>query len=140
MLAGIALVALLILLAIVTLVRRSRSRRSKKDYFQTKWKELQAFCKDKATWPEAITSADKLLDEALKKRRLKGRTMGERMVKAQRLFTDNDGVWFGHKLRTKLESEPEVKLKEKDVKGALVAFRQALKDLGVFNNDKSSDS
>ncbi len=100
--------------------------------FQKKWHDLQVFCKDKTTWPNAIIDADKLLDEALKKKRFKGRSMGERLVQAQRMFTDNDGVWFGHKLRAKVETEPDAKLKEKDVKDALLGIRQALKDLGAL--------
>lgn len=100
-------------------------------YFQEKWKEAQAFCKDKSTWPLAVINADKLLDEALKRRRFKGKTMGERMVAAQRELSDNDGAWFAHKLRNRLVHEADVKLKESDVKKALIGIRQALKDLGA---------
>lgn len=107
-------------------------RKLKPERYQQKWKELQAFCKDKATWPDAVIAADNLLDEVLKKRRMKGRTMGERLVKAQREFSDNDGVWSAHKLRNRLESEPDTQLKEEEVKTALLNFRQALKDLGAL--------
>ena len=100
-------------------------------YFQEKWKEAQVFCKDKSTWPLAVINADKLLDEALKRRRFKGKTMGERMVAAQRELSDNDGAWFAHKLRNRLVHEADVKLKEADVKKALIGIRQALKDLGA---------
>jgi hypothetical protein len=100
-------------------------------YFQNKWKEAQGYCKDKATWPLAIINADKLLDEALKRRRFRGKTMGERMVSAQRELSDNDGVWFAHKLRNRLVHEADVKLREADVKKALIGIRQALKDVGA---------
>lgn len=100
--------------------------------FQEKWRQLQQLCRNKEDWPQAIADADTLLDEALRKKRISGKTMGERMVKAQRIFTDNDSVWFGHKLRSKIESDPGVKLKEDDVKTALVGIRQALKDLGAL--------
>lgn len=100
-------------------------------YFRTKWKETQGYCKDKSTWPLAVINADKLLDEALKRRKFKGKTMGERMVAAQRELSDNDGVWYAHKLRNRLVHEADVKLKEADVKKALIGIRQALKDLGV---------
>jgi hypothetical protein len=102
------------------------------EHFQEKWKELQALLKDKTQWAEAITEADSLLDEALKKRRMRGRSMGERLVKAQRDFSDNDGVWFGHKLRNKIDSQPDTKLKQKEVKQALMGIRQGLKDLGAL--------
>lgn len=100
-------------------------------YFQDKWKEAQGYCKDKSTWPLAVINADKLLDEALKRRKFKGKTMGERMVAAQRELSDNDGVWYAHKLRNRLVHEADVKLKEGDVKKALIGIRQALKDLGA---------
>lgn len=116
----------------VAFVAWRRFRPIKTDRFQSRWRDLQQLCGKSEGWAEAIILADKLLDEALKKRNIKGKTMGERMVKAQRIFTDNDGVWFGHKLRNKIEADASMKLKENDVKTALIAIRQALKDLGAL--------
>jgi tryptophan 2,3-dioxygenase len=129
---GIAVV-IIVLLGVVFgagyLKRRPKVLNS--TYFQAKWKESQGYCKDKSTWPLAVINADKLLDEALKRRKFKGKTMGERMVAAQRELSDNDGVWYAHKLRNRLVHEADVKLKEADVKKALIGIRQALKDLGA---------
>ena len=97
-----------------------------------KWQEVQKMCSSRENWSQAIIDADRLLDEALKKRRIGGKNMGERMVRAQRIFTDNDSVWFGHKLRSKIETDPDVKLKEDDVKNALLGIRRALKDIGAL--------
>lgn len=116
----------------VSLMLRRRPRKLKTSRFQDKWRELQKLCSNKETWPNAIVAADKLLDEALKRRRFLGKSMGERLTKAQRVLTDNEAVWFGHKLRTKLDTDPETKLREKDVKDALIGIRQALKDLGAL--------
>ncbi|HSW75287.1 MAG TPA: hypothetical protein VLG16_05475 [Candidatus Saccharimonadales bacterium] len=122
-----------VVLAVVALfVLRRRPRALKQANFQSKWVALQKLCGNKQTWSQAITNADKLLDEALRKRRVGGKNMGERLVQAQRIFTDNDAVWFGHKLRNRIESDPEAKLKEADVKDALIGIRQALKDLGAL--------
>lgn len=116
-----------------TIIWRRRPRKLKTNHFMDKWQELQRLCADPRTWPVAIIMADKLLDEALKKRRLKGKNMGERLVSAQRLFTDNDGVWFGHKLRGQLEDpEKSIKLRKRDVKDALLGTGQALKDIGAL--------
>lgn len=116
-------------------------KKLKADYFVSQWKELQAFCKDKTTWPKALSDADKLLDRALKKRKFKGRTMGERLVAAQRTFSDNDAVWFAHNLVKKVHAnDPKFRLKESDVKDALVGFRQALRDIGALPNGQSRDS
>jgi hypothetical protein len=113
-------------------------KRLKPKVFVTKWKELQAYCRHKDTWHMAIIEADKLLDCALKKRKYKGTSMGERLVSAQRSFSDNDGVWFAHNLAKKLKNEKAVKLAEKDVKEALVCFRQALRDIGALPSGESS--
>ncbi|MGH7157869.1 MAG: hypothetical protein ACREGD_02200 [Candidatus Saccharimonadales bacterium] len=115
---------------------RRRKRPLDKVYFKKEWRELQKLLKNKERWDVALLQADNLLDIALKKNRIRGHNMGERLVKAQRLFSDNDSVWFGHKLRNKVESEPDMKLKEKEIKQALVGIRQALKDLGALPDGK----
>lgn len=122
----------------IVLVRMPK--KLKADHFAACWKDLQGHCRDKNTWPEAIQEADKLLDKALKKRKFKGKTMGERMVSAQRTFTDNDAAWFAHNIFKKIKADPNFKLREKDVKNALVGFRQALRDLGALpDGSKSRD-
>lgn len=109
-----------------------RKRVNPKKYRQ-KWIELQKFCASKETWPLAVISADKLLDEAMRNKRLKGKSMGERLVAAQRTFSDNDGVWYSHNLAKKLIDETAIRLKQADVKKSLMGVRQALRDLGVFD-------
>jgi hypothetical protein len=134
-----AVVAVALMLGVLVW-RRKRPVLLKTDEFQAAWKELQKLLRDKAKWAEAVLNADKLLDEALKKKHVGGRSQGERLVKAQRLFTDNDGVWFGHKLRSKIDADPTMKLKEADVKQALLGIRQALKDVGALPNGQPADS
>jgi hypothetical protein len=97
---------------------------------------LQGYLKDKKTWTEAVIEADKLLDRALKKRKFRGKSMGERMVAAQHSFTDNDGVWYAHNLCKKILTDDALRLKEADVKDALIAFRQALRDIGALPTNK----
>jgi hypothetical protein len=124
-------IILLIALVLGAGFLKRRPRQLDTTYFQAKWKEAQDFCVEQSTWPLAVINADKLLDEALKRRKYKGKTMGERMVAAQRDMSDNDGVWFAHKLRNRLVHETEIKLTKSDVKKALFGIRQALKDLGA---------
>ncbi|HVU59241.1 MAG TPA: hypothetical protein VHC98_00140 [Candidatus Saccharimonadales bacterium] len=126
-----AVVVILLLVAMLTAWSR-RPRELHAERFQRRWQEIQKLCAKGDTWPVAIIDADKLLDEALKGLRLKGKTMGERLVEAQRRLSDNDGVWFGHKLRNKIAHEDTPKLERKDVEAALRGFRQALKDLGAL--------
>lgn len=103
-----------------------------KPYFQETWAELLEKVKTPEGMVLAVIDADKLLDEALKKRHFKGKTTGERLVSAQRSLSNNDGVWFAHKLRNRLVHEPNVKLKKNEAQNALGGFKQALKDLGAL--------
>ncbi len=129
---GLIIIGITFIVIFARIIFKKVPRKLKEDKFMAKWQELQAYCKDKSTWAKAVLTADNLLDEALKKRRFKGKNMGERLVSAQKDLTNNDDVWFGHKLSKKLQEEPEMKLKEIDVKEALIGFRQALKDLGAL--------
>lgn len=107
-------------------------RRLNTDYFQTKWLELLARVKTPEGMVLAIIDADKLLDEALKKRNFRGKTMGERLVAAQRSLSDNDAVWYAHKLRNRLVHEPDVRLKKNEAQNALAGFKKGLHDLGAL--------
>ncbi|HVC35948.1 MAG TPA: hypothetical protein VNE40_00675 [Candidatus Dormibacteraeota bacterium] len=113
-----------------------RPRRLNQISFTKRWHELQTLCAKKATWPLAIIEADKLLDEALKKRRFKGKTTGERLVAAQHTLSFNEMVWFGHKLRNKLVHGEYSPAGKREVKQALLGFLQALKDLGAIKSGK----
>lgn len=128
------MVAMLLVGAIAALfVFRRRPRKIKPQDFQTKWKELQKLLGNKETWGEAVVDADQLLDRALKRLRFKGGSMGERLVHAQKQFTNHDAVWQAHKLAKKIMSDNEdITLKEAEVKKALLGFGQALKDIGAF--------
>jgi hypothetical protein len=112
--------------------RKPRKLNSKK--FSLRWQTLQKHCATRKTWPQAIIEADDLLNDVLKKRKYKGKTTGERLVTCQRDLSDNEAVWFGHKLRKRLSEEAvDVRtLKKKDIVIALAGFRQALRDLGAL--------
>jgi hypothetical protein len=130
---GIALLALAFIFGIFTYIRRHKGMNV--NSFTSRWIDLQKNCATRKTWPLAIIDADNLLDDALKARKYKGKTPGERLVAAQHELTANEAVWFGHKFRARIESEDVRKLKKKEVLDALLGFRQALKDLGVLKSD-----
>ena len=123
----------LAVLGMISFIAKRTSRKGlNRDYFQAKWKELQKGLNKEEAWPMAFIQADNLLDEALKKKKFKGKTMGERLVSAQKSLTDNDGAWFGHKLRNKIVHEVDIKITKKEVQKSLVGIRQALRDLGAL--------
>lgn len=111
---------------------RRRFGKRKVSKYSDKWQELQKLCSDRKTWPKAVIEADNMLNDALKKRRYKGKTTGEKLVAAQRELSDNEAVWFGHKLRNRIGNEDIRKLKKQDILKALAGFRQALRDLGAL--------
>lgn len=132
LLAALAAAAALALISFgLGMLMRRRPGKLNRDQFVAKWQNLQKNCATQPTWPLAVIDADKLLDEALKKLHYKGKTMGERLVAAQRDIRNNDAVWFGHKLRNKIVHE-DIKLGKRDVMQALQGFRDALKDLGAL--------
>jgi hypothetical protein len=132
--AGLLFIALLgvAILLIITWFHKKMPSRLNRDYFHEHWTELLARVKTPEGMALAIIDADKLLDEALKRRRFHGKTMGERLVSAQRALSDNDAVWYAHKLRNRLVHEPNVRLRKREAQTALTGFRQGLKDLGAL--------
>jgi hypothetical protein len=120
------------MLVVINRLARRRQPRFNHEYFRLQWTELLARVKTPEGMVLAIIDADKLLDQALKRHHLKGKTVGERLVSAQRMISDNDAVWYAHKLRNRLVHEPNVRLKKKEAQVALSGFRQGLKDLGAL--------
>ena len=77
-----------------------------------------------------IIEADKLLDFALKKYGYSG-SLGEKLKKAGKLFSDENGVWVAHKMRNKLAHEINFQPSEFEFRSALESFRRALLDLKI---------
>lgn len=119
-------------LFILTRIGLPPSKKLNQVYFQDRWSDLLQRVKTQDGMILAVIDGDKLLDEALRKRHFKGKTMGERLVSAQRSLTDNDSAWYAHKLRNRLVHEPNIRLKKREAQSALSGFRQALKDLGAL--------
>ena len=102
--------------------------------YQTKWLEIENSVRrdNDASWQLAIMNADKLLDQALRERRFKGQTMGERMKSAQKVWKNANHVWGAHKVRNQLAHEVNAHISYDTTLRSLSAFKQALKDLGAI--------
>jgi hypothetical protein len=87
---------------------------------------------DPASYHMSVLNADKLVDQAMRERGIKGETMGERLRSAVSLFSDRNGVWLAHKLRNRIAHEENVNVTYIEAKSALGCFRKALKDLGAI--------
>ncbi len=121
--------------AVVILFVKKFPKRLKQTNYTRKWRDIQKLCADKSNWPQAIMLGDLLLDDVMKKKQKTGKTMGERMVNCQKIFSNNDMTWKAHKLASHVRHSADkeaVSLKESDVKDALIGFRTALRDLGAL--------
>ena len=127
----IGAVSIVILVGLFFIARKF-PKRVKKSHYVKKWREIQKLCANKDDWPHAVVHADMLLDEVMKKKKIGGKTTGERMVNAQAKFSANDSVWNAHKLANSIRQEANKPITEATVKDTLISFRQALRDLGAI--------
>jgi hypothetical protein len=132
LLAGVLLVAGLLLWIISRLHRGSPQLNT--DKYRKKWLEIERLLKkdDHRSCQFAVIEADKLLDNALKERGVKGETMGERLKSASNTWTNRDSVWNAHRLRNKIVHEAGVQVGYDMSRRALAGFKRALKDVGAI--------
>lgn len=81
---------------------------------------------------EAIMEADKILDKLLGHKGYTG-SLGEKLKRADGVFTDINSVWEAHKLRNKLAHELDFHVSQETARHALKSFERAYKDLGLFS-------
>ncbi len=129
---GAVLVVGLIIFGLVLVFSR-RTSGLNREHFSKRWDEIaNMYGRSAELYPQAIIKADSLLDEALKKLRYPGKTMGERLVSANRIWTDTDAVWKAHKTRNRLVHESNAKVNRTNTATTLKSFKRALKDLGAL--------
>lgn len=136
--AGIFILVAVLLAAIVgvvyLMVTSKHGSQLNVQRYQTKWLEIEnSVTRDNAaSWQLAIMNADKLLDQALRERRFKGQTMGERMKSAQKVWKNANHLWGAHKIRNQLAHEVNANVTYDITLRSLSAFKQGLKDLGAI--------
>lgn len=115
-------------------VYKKLPKRNKTHKNVSEWRDVQSLLADQRTWPEAVVQADFLLDKMMKNRRCEGKTTGERMVSCQNKFSNNDAIWKAHKLAIKIRDDKSFnsKIDEKEMKSTMMAFGQAMKDIGAL--------
>ncbi len=104
------------------------------EHYRSKWLAIeQQLNRDNvASYSLAVLNADKLLDQALKARGLKGETMADRLKSGKSLFTNRNNVWSAHKLRNRIAHEPDVRVTYDAARYAIGDFKRALKDIGAI--------
>ena len=120
-----------VLLYVITFMHHGLKELDQEKY-RLKWLEIENKISpnDLMTYQFAVLNADKLLDEALREKGIRGETMGHRLNNA--VFSDRQSVWSAHKLRNRIAHETNVKVDIITAKKALASFKQALKDTGAI--------
>jgi hypothetical protein len=131
-LGGVLIVALL--LVVVIIFTKKGTAQLDVEKYRLRWLaiEKQLSRDEPSSLSLAVLNADKLLDQALRERGVKGDTMGERMKTARDTWSNANAVWSAHKLRNQIAHESDVYVGYDDVRRALGAFKQALKDVGAI--------
>lgn len=129
---GVLIVAAL-LVAVIMLTKKSISPLDVEKY-RMRWLaiEKQLRSDEPSSAHLCVLNADKLLDQALKERGVKGESMGERMKNARDSWSNANAVWTAHKLRNQIAHEADVRVSYDDARRALASFKQALKDMGAI--------
>jgi hypothetical protein len=129
---GILIVGIL-LIVVITLTKRGPVGLDVEKY-RSRWLQVEASLKrdEVSSYHLAVLNADKLLDQALRERGVKGETMGERMKTVRDTWSSANNVWSAHKLRNQIAHEPDVSVSYDDARRALAGFKQALKDVGAI--------
>ena len=130
--AGIIILGAL-LFALVGLTKKG-SKRLDIERYRVKYLSIENQLKrdEVSSYHLSVLNADKLVDQALRDRGIKGQTMGERMKNAVNLFSDRNGIWTAHKLRNNIAHEQDAVVTYEEARYALRSFKIALKDLGAI--------
>lgn len=121
------------LFVIVFLTKKS-GRALNIEKYQSRWLAIEGGLKktEPSSYQLAVLQADKLVDAALRESGMRGDTMGERMKSAQGIWKNADHVWGAHKVRNRIAHEPDAHITYEIASRTLVAFKQALRDLGAI--------
>jgi len=122
-----------LLFAVITFSKKGSSSLDVERY-RVKWLSIEHQLKqdEVSSYHLSVLNADKLLDQALKDRGVKGNTMGERMKTVQQSWSNANAVWGAHKLRNQIAHESDVTVTYDGARRALAGFKQALKDVGAI--------
>lgn len=130
--AGVILVGLLVFVAIC--LNKKCGKTLNVEYYRAQClkNEHQLKPNEPSSFSMAVLNSDKLVEQAMKEKGLKGQTMGEKLKSSPKSFSDINGLWTSHKLRNRIAHEPNVTVSYDEAKIALAQFRKALKDLGAI--------
>lgn len=106
--------------------KKAMSQKDKQTYLEM-WSRIQR----DSDLRHAVMDADKLLDKLLTYKGYSG-SLGEKLKRSGKLFSDLNGVWAAHKLRNRLAHELDARLSDSEGRRALQQFERAYRDLGLL--------
>lgn len=144
-------VALIVITVLVVMLMKQKAKPQRKEYrvnsqdhesskaqglnvglVQSKWAEITTMQNSGPSGLKtALFEADKLLDYCMIGIGFTGETMGDRLKSGGSQFSNLDAVWGAHKLRNQLAHEVEHDIVPEQVKQAIMALGNAIRDLGV---------
>lgn len=129
---AILIVAVLVFVAI--LLTGKRGYHFNVEAYQARFLAIENKLKqdNPASYITSIIEGDKLLDKALVEMGVPGKTMGDRLKRADGRFTNINAVWRAHKLRNAIAHETDLEVSYKQAANALQIYKEALKDLGAI--------
>ena len=122
-------IAIDVLIVLYVMYRRMRRKIPEKDKNEIKksWKEIIR----QKDMKHAIMDADKLLDHALYLLGYRG-NLGAKLKKSARLFKNVNKIWAAHKIRNNIAHQINYHVDKETYRTAMLAFKQAFKDLKIF--------
>jgi fructose-specific phosphotransferase system component IIB len=122
------------LLVVVIMLTKKGAVQLDVNKYRSKWMgiETQLDKNDLSRCSMAVLNADKLLDQAMREKGVKGQTMGERMKTLKETWSNANAVWGAHRLRNQIAHETDHRVTYDDARRALSGFKQALKDVGAI--------
>ncbi len=129
---AIIIVAILVFFAIV--LTGKRTHKFNVEEYQSRFLAIENKLNksNPATFMNTVINADKLLDKAMHEIGIPGKTMGDRLKKANDRFSDINAVWRAHKLRNAIAHETDLEITYQQAANALMIYKKALKDLGAI--------
>lgn len=125
--------AIIVLVAVAYLIYRQNFQKKR---LLKRWNSLMKLASKKNKWSEFAIEADRLIIDSLKFKHFKGHSAGEKIVSAQHVFSNNDDVWFCHKLASQILNDKIMVEDKATVLRLIHSCRQSLIDLDLLKDEK----
>lgn len=131
------IIGIIVIILIGGFIFIKQKKSSKKiDKFIKRWTTLQGLCLDQKNWSKVVLQSDKVFSDVLRFKGFKGKNIGERIVAAQHSLSDNDTIWFCHKLANQIMNDKIVITDKKVLIKAINGYRQALIDMSILKKQQ----